>query len=104
MSGHRLITNESGVHRPGPAGTGWDGPRFLQSAILALLLVMVSSHVCLSQQTPPAAAPATPPSPQSAPINGSTSRPPSAPLKNAKQPTQSERRHASTLYLAGAKL
>ncbi len=104
MSGHRLITNESGVHRPGPARTGWDGPRLLQSAFLALLLVMVSSHVCLSQETSPAAAPATPPSPQSAPINGSTSRPPSAPLKNTKQPTQSERRHASTLYLAGAKL
>src|SRR6266700_4994788 len=64
-------------------------------------------------QNPPAAAqpaPAASPQPQAVPQqtppagNGTTSTPPSGQMKDARQPTASERRRASKLYLAGAKL
>src|SRR5215472_12234869 len=84
-------------HRPIPLSR-LVAPLF-QSALIALVGAVLPP-ICLSQETPSKPAQTTAPQ---AP-NASASRPPSSDTKNAPQPKESERRRASTLYLAGAKL
>ncbi len=73
----------------------------------AMALMTAVVVACVARGSAQQAAPAPTPSqqPQAAPSpSESTTNPSGAPIKDAKQPTQSERRRASSFYLSGAKL
>ena len=89
--------------------------RFYLNTLLAASGVLYMAPFATSQDnpspSPPAATQAAPASPQgtaqqqtSQPPNTSTSKPPSGDLKDARQPSGSERRRASKLFMTGAKL
>jgi general secretion pathway protein D len=75
-----------------------------RSALIAALSVAGLGALCAAQNTPPPPPQAVPPPPaQTSPANGSVAAGLES-LKNARKPTGKERRRATKLYLAGARL
>ena len=111
MSLNSLKRPKDGVPRPSSARTGWDlavCPIFSLSALLRTALIASLTIAGLAaQETPTESSRTAQPAstePQTAPVpNAPSSRLPSGAIKNARQPSGSERRRASKLYLSAAR-